>query len=318
MALLGDDWENSGLDGVRSDLLADRGQEALAHLQRLGVRVIGPNRVSRAVDLVRHSDPDKPPPGIEPAQYLRIIGEAMRTLWDTFLITWTIVEWCGGDVSLFPPEKLQWLLKGSDLPDERNTTARDIQFENLVGAMLVLGGAAVSREEPDWRIRDGGTIIGIPAKRVSSASRTTVRNRLRHAARRLKEHDLNGLVALNADVFLTNFDAPSPAGTALPAPLMTALEKQLEGAFAAIGDQAHKRHLLGVQVVGTVIQWQREGGKLHPRWTNPDVVVVLSTPEDSHSGAATMRLVRALRDGQGLAIAKAGELLTRGRYRYPY
>ena len=122
------------------------------------------------------------------------VGEATRTVFEQYLITRSIVL-----PSKELRERLRWLLEGPDLPrKDAKTSAHDVQFELLAGAVLALAGiSGVRLDEPDWRIPAGDREITVAAKRLSSLKSTT--KRVRDAIGQIRRQLIPGIILLNLD-----------------------------------------------------------------------------------------------------------------------
>jgi len=164
----------------------------LERLRTLEVRLPPDNRLTRAGKSLKIAAGVPWDELSEPMQ--ATVFEATRTVLEQHLIVRAMLA-SGHDVR----ERLRWLLKGADLPGQtEETTPRDVQFELVVGALLIMGGIqGVRPSEPDWRIRAGEREVGVAAKRISSRKNMT--KTFRDAIGQLRRQDLSGLVIVNLD-----------------------------------------------------------------------------------------------------------------------
>lgn len=134
------------------------------------------------------------------------VAEAMRTVLEQYLITRSIVL-----PSKELRERLRWLLEGPDLPrNDAKTSAHDVQFELLTGAVLDLAGIrGVRLEEPDWRIPAGDKDIAVAAKRLCSLKSAT--KRVRKAIGQIRRQGIPGIVLLNLDQLVRGMSAGEAA-----------------------------------------------------------------------------------------------------------
>jgi hypothetical protein len=150
---------------------------------------------ARAIVQLAHAQRSPPPSRAH-------VAEATRTIFEMFWIARSLKQ------SNERPEKdfarkLAAMLAGPDLPrdeDDNSSKARNLQFELFVGAWLTAGGVSVCPGEPDLLMLYLGERIGVPAKRVRS--RRKFLPRVKAAAKQLRSHKLNGIVAINVDCFL--------------------------------------------------------------------------------------------------------------------
>jgi hypothetical protein len=160
-------WENFASWAVSPFMLARRAEEILSKLAARRVRIPASNRIERAIELTDQLNDSEALRTATPDE-LKRAREAFRSLWEFFFICYTAFERPRAARSL-TNERLEMLLRGADDPDgESNSAARDNQFELLVAALFVLGGADVYSGEPDFRFLYHGRHVGIACKRVRS------------------------------------------------------------------------------------------------------------------------------------------------------
>jgi hypothetical protein len=143
-------------------------------------------------------------------------------------------------------ERLRWLVEGTDLPGaSRKTTAHDVQFELVVGAMLVHAGFRdVRLEDPDWRIRIAETEIAVAVKRLSSVKAMV--KRVRKAISQIRRYNLPGLILLNLDQLVTRLP---------PAAAMTRVETVMKQARALVATQRAEDCVEGLFGLSTSFEW---------------------------------------------------------------
>jgi hypothetical protein len=243
-------WSGFQLAGSDPRMLTVRGRQVLKKLTDLGIQIPASNRLERAITLVEKVNAGLVkigPPGVD----LERIVEADRTLYESFVIVWTAME-RKRRVNPFPIVKLKYLLEGADLPSEdANSKARDTQFELMVAAQLVLGGAEITPAEPDYRLLFLEDHVGVAVKRLSSIKRTALRRALRGAAGQIRSSTGRGFVAVNLDSWVA--DLPSNAIEDFGH-----LDAKLRSAYRELGRASERRSLIGALVFGRFSGWRHD------------------------------------------------------------
>lgn len=200
MDILGHHSEYNGFD-----VTLERYQQALAHLERLGVRIANNSRLRNAERRLANLPPDPSAPiALEIANQLLF---DLREMDEIVLIAESFPE---------PPndaerERLRFLGSGTDHPDEDTATrSRDAQFELYLRAALRLGGSSITIGNPDLTLLHQRGEIPIEAKRPFSADRLD--DRLRDALAQLSRQPNPGFVAISLDHIIR------PAGGILGVP----------------------------------------------------------------------------------------------------
>lgn len=243
--------------------------------RKFGLKPPPGNRIQRAIEITERSNRDEiaivDPRGEDEIRVL----EAFRTLFETFVVVWTATE-RRRKVNPFPPDRLKYLFEGADTAaGDSNTTARNVQFELLVGAYLILGGADLRPEEPDYRFLYHGEYVGIAVKRLTSVNPNTLFGALRDAARQLQGSTGRGLIALNLDTWLQDLAAEDSEQVG------ARFQQQLHDAYRQLEKISAKDAVLGFFIRGTVLKWVLEGPKPMIDWRSPAQVIVFSeTPAD--------------------------------------
>lgn len=189
--------------------------------------------------------------------------ESFRTLFETFVVTWTSTE-RPRRVDPFPIDRLKYLLEGADLPaEDSNQKARSTQFELLVGANLILGGTDIRPEEPDYRLLYHGDYVGVAAKRVRSLNPDRVRGLLRDALDQFERYDCRGFIALNLDRWIVDLASEDIREVG------RLFNEQLQGAHKEIGKISGNERLLGAMIFTNWSRWCFDGPKPTIDWRAP-------------------------------------------------
>ena len=128
-------WGNARVPCVSPAVLAYRGRRTIAARTALELRAPAGNRLARAVKTIEALVAGKiRPREDEPEQQLRTL-EAMRTVFEAFLVVWTRAE-RPRRANPLPNERLRYLFEGADLPTaDHNPKARSTQFELTHGIL---------------------------------------------------------------------------------------------------------------------------------------------------------------------------------------
>lgn len=231
-------------------VLADYGERVTAWLRERGLRVPTPNRLSNAAATVRRLDPATSHNLPMPAEDHAALREALRTLLDAALIFWTATHPAyRRAVDPFPTNRLAFLLQGRDAAaGEQRTEPRDIQFELVAGATLVLSGLDAFPDEPDYCTSYFGERIGIAAKRLSSVKRGTVSRRLRKARDQFEENNLRGFAFISVDPLVMSL-----AGSTLEQ-IGSDFHRRVARVHDALDDDSKDPRLLGAFLVGASVE----------------------------------------------------------------
>jgi hypothetical protein len=275
--LFGTPWTHFHIPGIGSAHLEGRGRDVLTLLARL-VTVPPANRLARAVERIARVNADPPSLHSMPDAEADLLLDASRDVFEAFLVTWTAVE-RPQYRALFPVDKMGAFFEGADSPEHDTTpSARNAQFELLVGAHFALGGAAIERGEPDYVVHYGDRPLGIAVKRLSSTSPRALESRLREGSNQIARHQAAGLVAVNLDGWVRDLsgDDSDTVGTRF--------EAQLRDAYRKIGQTAQaKLRLAGVLIFGTWLQWNRVDGRRALTWRSPFQFIGFADTDDDQT-----------------------------------
>lgn len=190
---------------------------ALRRLAELGVSIPASNRLELAGKLVRQVLEGEVSISSEDRAEVGRLTEAHWTVLERYTIARVLNP--VGDLADLGRKKLRTMLGGPDIAgDEKNSIARDTQFELYVGAMLALGGVSLDLEEPDLTFQYLGTTTGIAAKRVRSPAQ--LNKRVKGALKQIHTTGKPGFVAVNVDTLIMT-GTTSAAGTPLDVRLPT-------------------------------------------------------------------------------------------------
>ena len=255
-------WTNETIGPVSPGLLAQRGQEVMEHFRDAGIRIPPGNRLERAVKRLEGANqPDR----LEQLddQGLAEVAEALKTVWDAFLVTET---WKSRPRrrNPFTNDRLACFLAGADLPgSDSSPKPRSTQFELFVTAQLVLGGADVRPDEPDLTFLYHGEYVGVAAKRLTKKKRQTVADRIRGARHQLRDNKVKGFIALNLDSWTNDLhivEDPESYGRRFNAVLQEAHQE-----FAKTPEE---EFVLGALIFNHSVGWIRDAaGVLTLRWS---------------------------------------------------
>ncbi len=237
------------MPGISPSMLLAQAQVVLKRLSKLGVALPPSNRVARAIKIVQASNDGSIDIEAADSETQARILEAFRTLFEAFMIVYTATE-RPRQVNAFPNDRLRYLLRGADTPaEDSNPQPRNTQFELVVGAVLVLGGADVRPEEPDYLMLYHGDNVGVAAKRLTSLKPEAIRGRIREAARQIRNANTRGFVALNLDSWITDLgrDDPEEVGKNF--------NQQIWAAHQQLDSMSDREALLGAMIYGYWTRW---------------------------------------------------------------
>jgi hypothetical protein len=181
------------------------------------------------------------------------IGEGARLITELHQATHARPERPPDDVV----EKFRIAVEGADLAEEESShLARDTQFELYVWGLFNAGNVPCRFGEPDLVCGIGQEEIGIAAKRIWSTEQA--KKRLSSAAEQIERSGRRGLVAVNAQEYLSaaaTLGELDEKGTAFNADIV-----RLHGHLPYL---ARKPHVLGLIVCGTTYSWPTlaDGGR---------------------------------------------------------
>lgn len=121
-----------------------------------------------------------------------------RSAWELFLATA-----CAAHVQYpdhpFTAERFAIVLRGAEVKEGRDRSARNIEFELTVAARLYLGGVPVFDGEPDLRVHYRDELAGFAIKRVTSPTSSQVKEAIKKAVEQIKASKMRGFIALNLE-----------------------------------------------------------------------------------------------------------------------
>ena len=268
-------WIQFQIPGINTRVLARRGRQALALLKHRGLRLAVSNRLERAIALLDElNDGRIIPTESEPEVQTRSL-EALRTVFEGFVVLWTLTQ-RPRSTDVFPNQRLKSLLEGAEtIEADKNPWARNTQFELIVGAAMVLGGATIVPEEPDYRFLYHGDWVGLPVKRLTSTSQAALRAALRDAAGQLQRARLRGFVAVNLDSWISDL------GVGTAGEVGQRFNEQLRGAHRELQNQSEREVLLGALVYGQASKWVFGSERPSIEWrTGTQHLTFRADPED--------------------------------------
>jgi hypothetical protein len=202
------DWRKVRV-AIRVDRLAARGRDVLRMLAERGVTLPVGGRLERAVQRLERVGKNPEMQQTMSDQDADLFLEAMRDVSDAYLVVWAAVE-CPRTINPFPNDRLSSFGGGTDSPTgEANPKARNTQFELVVGAHFLLGGADVRPEEPDYSLLYHGRRVGLAVKRLTSINPNTLGTRLREAADQISTTFGEGFAVVNLDGWISDLAGAS-------------------------------------------------------------------------------------------------------------
>lgn len=232
-------WHRETKEGLAFRAFVRRAHSVIEVLRSRGVRIPASNRLSRAAAMLERID-GQTRSGQDVQTQEAAAAHAVQSIFDASLVAYAIETTQHPFVSI-PNARLRHLVLGADSPvGEKKTMARDVAFEALVGALLVLGGLDARPEEPDYLTTLDGETIGIAAKRCTATSLSSVTNLVRKATDQLRRADVRGFVFISVDQLLTHL----PSGQAA-ADVGGHFMAQVAAVHHALETQKKDRRLLG-------------------------------------------------------------------------
>lgn len=181
----------------------------------------------------------------------KVLAEATRSIFELYLIC-RCLNPDGRPLGNTLQSTIRKILEGPQLPrdeNERNSAARNFQFELFVGAWLTAGGLDVRMAEPDLQMTFLGRPVGVAAKRVSSQRQLLPR--VKDAIEQIEASGLDGLVAISVDPLIDDLhltgnrdDITRAFETAVP---------ELAGALAIA---ARHPRVVGLLALGMHVAWE--------------------------------------------------------------
>ena len=246
-----DEWRAQTPVGPRraSVIAAD----ALRVLEEKAIALPPGNRLQAAERLLKELPLQRAPQSLDAEERLQLVN-AMRTALD-FALVRKALERRPTSATPEKVEKLRIALSGATVPErDRNSLARDIQFELFLEAFLIMGGASVRfSEPPDLVLRYGPGNVGVAAKRLRS--RRKVRDRVKGAIAQLERAGRRGFVAVNMDGFVD-----SESVTRDWASYAKALELASQPLASTAALVAQRHTVIGVWTFATSVRYDEKIG----------------------------------------------------------
>jgi hypothetical protein len=225
-------------------------------LQRLGCDLNLSGRLLSARRALRRAQEDVS--CLSNATSRRQVAEAHRLAWEFMIILMAAID-SHNRPSVFTKIKLEEMLGGSDDPHGGSQAARNTQFELFVPALFCVAGFEIAPGATDARWVFEGESLEIEAKRLSSVNQSTLRTRLRDAAKQILgagSHGAievvksRGLIAVNVDVHFDDL-----CGVSERPPAFDEFERRLKALDSAGRVLLTKHGIVGVLAFGYVAQW---------------------------------------------------------------
>jgi hypothetical protein len=170
------------------------------HLSQMGVRVHSGNRLQKAKQLIEQFTSPKFTLQPEDEALQRRIIDAHKSIYEQYVITRCFAR-DNNEIEKGIMVKIEVMLGGADKEEEdRNSIARDTQFELYVASTLMMGGIMVQFDEPDLRFHYGEELMGVAVKRLKSPKQ--LEKRVKAGVAQLEKSTKRGFIAVNLDMFL--------------------------------------------------------------------------------------------------------------------
>lgn len=251
-------WNHFPLHGLSRVHVVPKAVAVVQELGKLGVALPPGSRLDRAISLIKRVN--AAPDTLHDNHTAALSCEAFRTVYELLVIAWSLDTYVGG-IDSITLDRLRCFGRGADLPSlDTNTTARDTQFELLTAAHLLLGGADLRVEEPDYTLLYHGRRIGVAVKRLTSLKPGRVEAVLSDAEKQIKNSTGQGLVALSLDSWLGEAtpDTPEEAGPMFNECIQRAQQK--------IYEASRRTSLLGTLAFGSWTSWDTNATPPKLRW----------------------------------------------------
>lgn len=256
-------WRHFQLERVGSGALAAQGRNAIKALAQRGVVLPANGRLERAIQRIeRVNDAPELLHSMSDDDAILLL-EATRDVFDAFLVAYAAIE-RPRSVNPFPAERLVCFGYGADLAKgEPDPWARNTQFEVVVGAHFLLGGADVLPVEPDYSLLYNGRRVGLAVKRVTSVKPDTLVTRLKGAVDQIGGTFGEGFAVVNLDGWITDLSGGTLEEVGAQ------FQIQLREAHRAMLKVVPKAELRGIIILGTWLRWLRVDGKRRLEWRSP-------------------------------------------------
>lgn len=287
-------WQFRDHGRVGSTGLVRLADATLRAFQARGVPLPPGNRVQGAADLIRDSHEQRRPVTRDDPKTAALVAEAIRDMWDFYLIARTLPRERDADLD----GKLKVMLRAaSATPGDGSNTPRDLQFESLAAAVFAMADLPTRPAEPDLRFMLEGREWGVAVKRVRSANQLA--KRTTHARKQIEAQGLQGLVVVNVDAFLGDVPVSGAA-----AEIGRKFDADVARLHRLLPDLASQRSLLGIVAMGRVVGWEFEEPK--PRLFHPWILQTRAFGEEGDTEADVVEaLFRRLQHRAGERMDEA-------------
>ncbi len=235
------EWRFRGLGSVGSTGLVALADAAVLRFEERGLALPPDNRLERAREIIRQSH-DRRLQVTGAGKDTALLAEAVRNAWELYLIARTLPRDRDADLD----GKLKLLLRGGG--SRRLERSRDAQFELLVAARFAMAEIPTWPAEPDLRFTLASAEWGAAVKRVRSEGQLA--KRTAQARKQLEKQGLRGVIAVNVDHFVAGI--PARGG---PVEVGHAVDQSIVRLRRLYPQLAQQRSLLGIMVMGHVVDW---------------------------------------------------------------
>ena len=280
-------WRLHDHGRVGSTGLVRLAEATLERFRARGIQLPATNRLQGAADLIRDSHERRIPVTRDDPTNAAIVAEAIRDMWDFYLIARTLPQERDADTE----GKFKLMLRGATSAAKDDlSTPRDLQFESLVGAVFAMADIPTRPAPPDLGFTLGGQEWGAAVKRVRSGNQLA--KRTTEARLQLEEENLHGVIVVNVDAFLEGVPA-----SGAPGEVGRAFEAGVARLLRLLPDLAKQRSLLGIVAMGRVVGWEFDGDK--PRLLHPWLFKASAFAEDRAARGVVDELFQLLQQRAG-------------------
>ncbi len=243
--------EGPGVGPAGSSGILAAADFAISRLAALGIKLPPGSRFQ-----LMRSAVDKAHNHIGPFPSSDVLSEATRSIFELYLISRCLTA-DGCPLSDTLDTTIRKILEGPALPQdetERNSAARNFQFELFVGAWLKAGGVEVRMAEPDLQMMFLGQPIGVAAKRVTS--RKQLVRRVKDAVEQIEASGMDGLIAINVDPLIDELKL-----TGSREDIVRTFEAAVPELGHALALAARHPSVVGVLALGMHVAWEEADPK---------------------------------------------------------
>ncbi len=281
-------WQYQEHGRVGSTGLVHLAQATVEGFRKRGVPLLPGNRLQGAADVIRDSHELRIPVTREDPQNAALVADAIRDIWDFYLIARTLPADRDADLN----GKLKVMLQGEvSAAKDPSSTPRDLQFEQLVGAVFAMADVRTWPAEPDLRFTAlNGEEWGAAVKCVRSGNQLA--KRTKEARVQLEKQHLRGVIVVNVDAFLIGIPANGAA-----AEVGSKFEAGVERLLRLFPELSKQESLLGIIGMGRIVGWDFEGTM--PRISHPWMFKASAFVDGGDAGNAADELFQQLQRRSG-------------------